>query len=237
MTLHIVRMELFRDGLLDYNQVRNGADLDYRVHAVQEALFQGQGLRPFHPIRTDMVTVPVIGYSDKSADQLLELVDLADPEPFSVLVEGSLVSRPMPKLREGRALHFMIRATPTRRYNDEQGRRIRDLDIFLRAFNLSGVERLSETTFVDHEGQVVDRHGVCLKWLQERMSGVDVQDLVIASWDHTTRVRKAGRHCLPEALLEGTLVVDDPDAFQSFLAKGIGRSLGFGYGMVRLSAA
>jgi CRISPR system Cascade subunit CasE len=47
----------------------------------------------------------------------------------------------------------------------------------------------------------------------------------------------AGRIERPNAVLEGTLTVGDPDAFARLLARGIGRHRAFGFGMLLLKPA
>jgi len=215
---HLMRLELSRRDLKDFRIVtRQITDVDYRVHAVLEAAFQGRGPRPYQVLRVDSQRVTIVGYSRHSADALKDCLDLADPEVFRVFIPDSLVGKPMPKLPAGKRVRYEVRVQPTSRSANWKAR---DVDAYLVA---------------QSQGTQDDRPTVYLKWFKDRIRGAQLQTAQVTSCDLTFRQKQ--NLILPEANLDGTLMVTDPEEFAAFVAKGIGRSKGLGFGMMRLFPA
>lgn len=221
--LHMIRMELDTRGVGRYRQLpARVTDIDYRVHAVLKGLFQDKAPRPFFIAKNTSSFIVVLGYSLSDAETLTDIASLADPEALGVLNQGTLVSKLMPLIPEGKQVRFDVRLQPTYHSFDT-----RDQD----AFYAPGIEAES-------------REDAYAQWTTKKLSvdgAVSVPMAHVTGWDLTTRERRAGRsmkrHTLPEAHVCGVLRVEDPKAFTGLLAAGIGRGRGFGFGMLRLSPA
>jgi CRISPR-associated protein Cas6/Cse3/CasE subtype I-E len=228
MTTHLVRLELDRDNTERFRQVHPGIKaLGYRVHAAVDALFPKRKLRPFHIAKIGEDYIVILAYSHQSAEELGQNLDLADPEIHSLLLEGTLKSKPMPRLKEGQVIRFFVQAQPTGRSNGS-GRR--DVDVFIRALN-------------QQKGGSVCREEVYVDWLRgklERSGAVEVVEARVSNWaivcrDRQTSDNRVVRHRAPEAEMSGILRIKEPENLLQFLTQGVGRSKGFGCGMLRLA--
>jgi CRISPR system Cascade subunit CasE len=86
------------------------------------------------------------------------------------------------------------------------------------------------------------REAVYSDWLAERLRGAaTLEDARLAAFLRTRAMRpgrgserRAARVEGPDAVIQGTLAVEDPEAFAVRLAQGVGRHLAWGYGMLLL---
>ena len=86
------------------------------------------------------------------------------------------------------------------------------------------------------------REEVYADWLTEqfrRRGGAQLESATLYSFQRTRALRK--RHARysegPDAIMRGTLIITDADAFANLLAQGIGRHRAYGYGMLLLRPA
>lgn len=81
------------------------------------------------------------------------------------------------------------------------------------------------------------REAAYLDWLAARLAPAAVLDLAashLVSFQRT-RVQRSGRRIEgPDAVVHGTLTINDPAAFAGLLARGVGRHRSYGYGMLLL---
>jgi CRISPR system Cascade subunit CasE len=85
--------------------------------------------------------------------------------------------------------------------------------------------------------EATSRETVYLDWLAERLAPVASLDRAasrLASFQRSV-IRRDGRRLEgPDAVIHGTLTVEDPAGFAALLARGVGRHRAYGYGMVLL---
>lgn len=148
-------------------------------------------------------------------------------------------ARQMPAFMAGQRLGFRTRICPIVRTRNtgeaatttdaHDRRRHRELDAFVHA-----------TLSVPPETRL-QRGDIYRQWLQrqlQRTNACTVEDAQLAEFGlDTMRRRGNARLVRPNAVLEGTLSIADPDAFRRLLARGIGRHRAFGFGMLLLRPA
>lgn len=151
--------------------------------------------------------------------------------------------REAPSLSKGQRATFRCRVCPIVRTKlagdepprtDKKGRaRSRELDAFLHRAHGAA------------KGTPIQREDVYREWFASQLaheSGactLDEAKLVEFRRDPMRRRARDGAAKIerPNALLEGTLTVGDPDAFSRLLTRGIGRHRAFGFGMLLLRPA
>ena len=82
-----------------------------------------------------------------------------------------------------------------------------------------------------------DRAAVYRDWLAARLAGAAVLDVERTDMVAFRRSRVSRGHASvegPDATFHGELTVSDPAAFHAVLARGVGRHLSFGFGMLLL---
>lgn len=86
-------------------------------------------------------------------------------------------------------------------------------------------------------GEAVTREATYLDWLAERLAPAATLDRAasrLASFQRSVIQRDGRRLEGPEAVIHGTLTIDDPAGFADLLARGVGRHRAYGYGMLLL---
>ena len=145
-------------------------------------------------------------------------------------------TREMPAFASGQRLGFRTRVCPvvrTRRPGQRplattrSGRaRHREMDAFIHA-----------TLTADTQTEI-DREYVYVRWLRRELQRGGASRLESARLTEFRRERMrrgdGGRLERPNAVLEGTLTVLDPEAFRALLTRGLGRHRAFGFGMLLL---
>lgn len=247
--LYIVRLVLDRRAVL-----RIGAR--HRLgHAVDEGALLHAGLCQLFAKSSERARIPLYTFA------VDDLRAAAIPQPdalallaYSGMDAGALAAtmgpsrselvrqcetREMPAFAAGQQLGFRTRVCPvtrTRKPGDRplainrHGRvRHREMDAFVHAA-LSAPEQTP-----------VDREAVYARWLEAQLRRGDASALEHAKLEEFRResMRRRGGPRLerPNAVLEGTLTVQDPKAFRTLLARGIGRHRAFGFGMLLLRPA
>lgn len=210
----------------------SGDDFGYGIHAWLAAAFGKFAPKPWRLFMDRRRPPRILGYSSYDATHLRQhLQEFADPSVMAVCPdpEMDIASKPMPAWERGRRLGFEVQCCPV-------GRKA-----------ASGVEKDLFLLYADKAGDaVLRREDVYTAWVSERLqrNGAATIDYVELSGFRLVRQyrrtqdngsdRRMHRLIRPSALLRGRLMVNNPDAFTSLLAHGVGRHRSFGYGMLLL---
>lgn len=174
----------------------------------------------------------------------------ASPAVYRALAVDTLNDKPMPTSFEaGQHLCFEVRVRPTvRQDRDGDRRRSRERDAFLAAVDAEPLPRGERPELV--------REIVYRDWLAARFGDaarIEQGSFRLESLSRTMLLRpreekprdlvavgllkrgvQGAQGGSPDAVMQGTLTITDPAGFQALLARGIGRHLSFGYGMLLL---
>jgi CRISPR system Cascade subunit CasE len=238
--LHLVGIDVHAQALVERAQ-RQGLplreiDAGYLLHSWVEAAFGPAALRPFVIERHVSGRVRVLAYSASSAHDLrLHAQTYAPPDVYAAADWESLQGKVMPSgWKGGQRLGFRTRVCPT-----------------IRAASAGPVQKkgsevdawIAACRKVPREEEVL-REDVYRAWLGEALLRSEGAALEAATLDEfqLTRVlrrtqgdvRTSAMLQRPEAVLGGTLVVKDPEAFAMLLRRGVGRHRAFGFGMLLL---
>ena len=205
-------------------------------HLVHEVLGPGvfRSFRFFVPPRRSNGNLYAYSASDSGALRAAA-ENHALPEHLKVLPPDRIESKPMPEnWRAGQRLGFDLRVRPIRRLGSPLGNfsKGKEIDVFL-------VEALRKrpTAAETVTAESRTREAVYLDWLKERLASAAELDSSLSRLTRFRRVRVARGGCAPEgpdATIHGTLIVADPAAFSTLLARGVGRHRAYGYGMLLL---
>lgn len=244
----------------------NDDDLGYALHLALRWRYGAAAPQPFRrmPLRPGRQTGGgvLLGYTTDAASLLASDPNAGgsrqDPslpdwtgdwdreDELARVFPGPIEAKPMPQVwREGQRLGFEVRARPVRRHGPKvraaraaAGKQATgtEHDAFL-----STVEALEPGTH-DHT-----RASVYAEWLAERLArAASVDKAVLRSFRRTRVCRARGPKGQrepgplvegPDALMAGTLRITDPAAFAGLLARGVGRHVAFGFGMLLLRPA
>lgn len=240
--------------------VRLGHDDGYGWHALLSAAFGDLVPRPFRLLELRNTPPHLLAYTPHDRTALLDRARLhATPAVYAALRLDGLATKPMPNsFPTGQRLGFEARVRPTVRqdYRDPVSgtidrRRSRERDAFLAAVDAEPRPR--------GERPEILRQSVYRDWLARRLSpAADLARFEIAELKRSTLLRprqreqgaKGARELVrvgllkksgkgeqggsPDATFHGEITVTDPEAFHALLARGIGRHLSFGFGMLLL---
>lgn len=248
MTLHLVRLPVNLRALSAF-AVANGASDDdggYALHLALRQRFGEAGPQPFRLFTEHRAGPHLLAYTtDAEALASIAALPAVDPQ-LGDLFRASPTTQPMPTdWRTGQRLGFEVRARPVVRFGgrvraaraerpdawlNRGGKAAQEMDAFLAACERAG------------EGVPVDRETVYRDWLAQRLaSAAEVESAELRLF-HRVKTRRSThgkpgspRVEGPEAVMAGTLVVGDAAAFAAKLARGVGRHVAFGYGMLLLS--
>lgn len=231
-------------------------DAGRALHHVLDETFGPNALKPFRllvPREKDLGSI--YAYTAKSKDELLAIVaETAVPE-FAVdriLRLADLETKAMPETwAKGKRLAFDVRVRPVSRIRNELPnpnpkhpayKAGSEVDVFVleaqrnhpdgRPRLIDGVSAASGMTFAGR-----DRPAVYRDWLAARLDGIAELDrkrteLVAFQRSRVSRGRASVEG--PDATFHGELAISDPARFHALLARGIGRHLSFGFGMLLL---
>jgi CRISPR system Cascade subunit CasE len=190
--------------------------------------FSGGVVRPWaaHSQRGPITTV--VGYSQVAAEELNKRRQLALPSVQAAV--GETLSAALPPLGAGERYRFSIRLVPTVRVTKSETRRYGERDAFL-----VRVEAAAK------DGPLT-RDDVYRDYLAERLPGATVDRSRLAQFRLRPLMRpradgSVAKKTMPEAVLEGTITVSDPDRLATAITQGIGRQRAYGCGMLRLQPA
>lgn len=218
-------------------------------HLVDESFGPGV-FRPFRLLVPPRRAVgSLYAYTDRDVAGLRETAgQVAPPEHLDVLDLDRLAAKPMPAAwRAGQRLGFDVRVRPVRRrrapLSEASAPAGKDRKPFeVDAFLAEAVGRHPE----DAEGMRAagrSREAVYLDWLAERLDPAAALDRAASRLARFRRLRVARDGAPgkapegPDAVIHGTLTVNDPAAFADLLARGVGRHRAYGYGMLLLRPA
>jgi CRISPR system Cascade subunit CasE len=244
MSLHLVRLSIDLRALAAFAVAHGASDDDsgYAVHLALRRRFGEAGPQPFRLLADGPAAPVLLGYvADAAALAEAGALPATDASLDPVFPDAAQ-ARPMPETwREGARFGFEVRARPVVRFGktrraaragqtDAWQRRAGEVDAFVHACERAG------------EGVPVDREQVYLDWLAGRLApAADIEGAELRLLRRVrTRRSRHGRPGLsrvegPDAVIAGTLSVRDGQAFAALLARGVGRHVAFGFGMLLLS--
>ena len=231
-----------RRGLL-----RRGAfDPDFALHVLLSAMFGKRALQPFRLFWSERRrAASLYAYADADHGALQDVAAAAaPPDCLGPLDPATLCSKPMPSaFAAGRRLGFDLRVRPVRRLRrdvqDSQtgtvARQGREVD----AFRLALLHRFPDGWREPGDAarqNGMSRESTYAEWLAERLAGAaGIEEYRLSSFSRSRAVRGDGRGPEgPDATLQGTLRVEDPETFTRRLREGVGRHRAYGYGMMLL---
>lgn len=240
----------------DGREADAGFDAGRALHHVLDETFGPNALKPFRlMVPRDKDLGSIYAYTAKPKDELLAIVaETAVPE-FAVdriLRLADLDTKPMPETwAKGKCLAFDVRIRPVSRIRNELPnpnpkqpayRPGSEVDIFVleaqrnhpdgRPRLVDGVPTASAMILAGR-----DRPAVYRDWLAARLEGIAELDHEHTELTAFQRSRVSRGHASvegPDATFHGELTIIDPHRFHSVLARGIGRHLSFGFGMLLL---
>ena len=204
-------------------------DLGYATHAWLTAQFGAGAVKPFRLLQDHRNHKPprLLGYSHLSGEALAEYArTYAAPLAQQVcpLTDGIAVKAMPDAWRVGRRLGFELLACPISRMRSSED------DVYRR--------HLRESSELGQSAQT--RAEVYCGWLAKQLGeACTLEDFNLDGFRNISLLRKAngtGRHdfTAPQALFGGVLEVQDSEAFNHLLDRGVGRHRAFGYGMLLL---
>ncbi|RVT87395.1 type I-E CRISPR-associated protein Cas6/Cse3/CasE [Rhodobacteraceae bacterium CCMM004] len=253
MTLHLARLPVDLPALAraagerGWTRGRRAAFDEGRAlhHLLGEAFGPG-ALQPFRLVVAPRARGGTLwAYTEIDADALREI---SAPVALSEAAEAALplarlATKPMPNIAvPGRRLGFDVRLRPVVRLasaipppgDRTAGRRHgfragAEVDAFL-----SAALRASDRDAIRISGE--SRESIYTEWFADRLGeAARIEEVSLAAFRRSFAAREGGRGTDgPDATLQGTLVVCDPDAFKDRLRRGVGRHRAYGYGMLLL---
>lgn len=213
-------------------------DLGYGLHAISKAALGNYAPKPF-VLRERGRSVELLGYVSQPASQIVELASMPgakDHDATDALRLEKLTAKAMPSnWRIGLTLSFEVRLRPIVRSRDGRNGASNEVDY------AAWINR--------QDGHVcVPRYQAYINWLGEKMSvyGTTLVSAEVVKWSRTKVLRrpmgengkrKPSLSEGPDITVKGILKVDDPAAFGSMVARGIGRHTSFGFGCLLLAPA
>lgn len=250
MTLHLIRARLGTNALVRWAGERGWTgsragtfDQGRALHHLVDEMFGPTVLRPFRllvPQRRSEGNL--YAYSALDATALRRAADIqAKPDHLLVLPLECMDSKPMPNdWAAGQRLGFNVRVRPVRRIGrpiETQSGTIpagSELDAFL----LEAIRRHPEKRNGMRKSKR-SREAVYLDWLSVRLcdaASLDVQASRVVQFHRTVVSRGTAGVEGPDAVVHGTLTIENGEQFGELLRHGVGRHRAFGYGMILLSA-
>lgn len=247
MTLHLVRLSVDLDALARAADQRGWTagrrlafDEGAALHHLLTETFGRGVLQPFRlSVAPRRARGSLYAYTETEPASLSETAAMAAmPEVVAALSPTLFQAKAMPTgFSVGRCVGFDVRICPTTRLLKDipavDGSRDSiakgaEIDTFL-AEALRHEDRDHMTTI----GRT--REAVYCDWLAERLAGIaKLEKARLASFRRRTSARGGKAFETPDAVLHGTLSIEDPDRFVERLTKGVGRHRAYGYGMLLL---
>jgi CRISPR system Cascade subunit CasE len=185
----------------------------------------GSAVRPWaiHAKKGPMLII--VGYTQLDAEQLNKRRGLALPSVQAAV--GEVTAAPLPAFSSGERFRFSVCMVPTIRVTKTEGRRYGERDAFLVKADAAGKEA------------GLKRDEVYRDYLAERLAGatIEASRLVQFGLRRFIRPKKDGSvsgKTMPQAIIEGSLRVDDSAKLIEGIIAGVGRQRAYGCGMLRL---
>lgn len=217
-------------------------DTGYALHAVLRAALGDLAPKPFALLQRPG-SLQLIGYTRRSnleLERVLGQAEVSDPGAALALglnrPESALIKSLPVDWYRGERMSFEVRVAPVVRSRQPPGGGYPEIDA---AFHPDFA--------VDGSG---DREAAHLRWLARELArgsaatlqtarAVSFRLAPIARRHAASEARRAQRPTqqglLPDLTVRGQLQVDEPDAFNALLARGLGRHRSFGYGCLLLA--
>ena len=185
----------------------------------------GSAVRPWAIHAKKGPRVIIVGYTQIDAEQLNKRRGLALPSVQAAV--GELIAAQVPAFSSGKRFRFSVCVVPTIRVTKAEGRRYGERDAFLVKADAAGKDA------------GLKRDDVYRDYLAERLAGatIEVSRLVQFGLRRFMRPKKDGSvsgKTMPQAIIEGSLRVDDPAKLIEVIGTGVGRQRAYGCGMLRL---
>ena len=208
-------------------------DEGYAMHCLLTEVFGDHAPKPFRLITHDRAGSTrglLYGYSGQNADQLVHLAaTYSDPLQALTIPCESVQTKVMPvEWSEGRRLGFEVLVRPVTRRTRNADRPGTEKDAF----------QPPETRVLERDAPL-SREDVYVQWLSvqmERHGRVKVEECRLHSFRNVRVIRKRRGPPIagPSAVMRGTLIIRDGEAFSQLLERGVGRHRSYGYGMLLL---
>lgn len=236
MTLHLIHLPLplrsFAQWAKDRGFGPGGTQDDgVTLHILLSALFGKGVLQPFRLFAPAHGTGSLYAYACRSAAELAETARMVGPpEMLAAVALDQLRSKQMPLPGQGQRIGFDVRFRPVRRRTE--GHLVRERDAFVVE---AGHSHPGDPQGMARTGR--SREAVYRDWLAERLPGAELESGELVRFQRLRILRNGKAPEGPDATMQGTLTVTDPDAFAAGLHKGIGRHRAYGFGMLLLRPA
>ena len=252
MTLHLARLPVDLPALARAagergwtHGSRAAFDEGAALHHLLGEAFGPGALKPFRLIVAPRARSGTLyAYTERDADALRDVeagVGLSEAHEAAIRSER-LETKPMPTAwAAGRRVGFDIRLRPVVRLakpcpapSNRMGRRRHgfakgtEVDAFL-----AEALRRGERDGMEMAGR--DRAAVYAEWFSARLDGAaGIEEATLVAF-RRTRVARGERTAEgPDAILQGTLIVQEPVVFADRVRRGVGRHKAYGYGMLML---
>ncbi len=206
-------------------------DFGYAAHAWLAATLGEQAPRPFRLMET-RAGLRLLGYAETDVAALVQRAqDFALPDALAVCDWSAAAGKTMPVTwAAGRRLGFEVRACPILRGERERDAYLVEVD----QAKAAGREPASRTQVYVHWLQSqLERDGAA-QAVAETLNVIGFRRVLALRQSRSGLGQRRQGVERPDALMTGELLVGDPDAFASLLARGIGRHRAFGFGMLLL---
>ena len=221
---------------------RHAYDEGYALHILIAGMFGASALRPFRLFSSERrPQATFYAYSARDADELRRTAEaVATPDCLDVIKLDDVRSKMMPAtFGKGRPFNFDVRVRPVRRLklniHDDRHNVEFAKGAEIDAFRLH-VIRSSRHDETDPPPAEDTREDVYRDWLVQRFAAsATLRNCRLTAFRRHRAVRGKGRTIEgPDATMQGSLSVEDPDGFANMLTNGIGRHKAYGYGMLLL---
>ncbi|MCY4619163.1 MAG: type I-E CRISPR-associated protein Cas6/Cse3/CasE [Chloroflexi bacterium] len=235
--LQMVRAEIRLHELQRWMGSRRIDDMDRAMHAMLTECFGDLAPKPFRLIAPRSGGLAVLyGYGQAGATALQEQEAIcADPLQIQAIPLEGIRSKPMPfAWRSGLRVGFDTRIRPVvRRSRGAEGLGGSEQDAFqIEAMRhpTGAMPRTREAVYIDWLSSEVERRGG---------ARLEAEHSRMVSFQRRRSQYKPNSRPVegPDAVMRGSLIVADSEAFVGLLSRGIGRHRAYGYGMLLLRPA
>ena len=239
MNLHLIRARIRPQDLARWARDRGWArrgrtdhyDEGATLHHLLVEMFGRGTLQPFRLlVAPGERSANLYGYTNCDAEELRRTAESVGlPDATTVLKPQHIQSKAMPSnWTTNQRLGFDIRLRPVVRQRKPQ--KTKEIDAFLaeaqrdHPHDLTGMHRADR-----------NREAVYSDWLANRLKGIAaIESARIVRFQRSFAVRNGRAVEGPDAVIQGSLTVADPETFNAKLRTGIGRHRAYGYGMILL---
>ena len=229
MSIHLMQADVNLRNMARWSATKDYPDPDQTLHhLIYNTFGYDHTPKPFmvkvNPDR-NLACGKLMGYTELEAEKLQEIArSKQNASSASVLEPSSIKTVRLPEnWQRGTAVGFQTRVRPTYRTSHRHGQqKSMELDLYYKPGN----ESSREETYI--------------QWLEETLrtrGATPVENstrIISCRTRNVTRQHGRGVTSGPDALMEGTCIIEDPDLWTNAVRRGIGRHKAFGYGMLLL---